>query len=535
MAKKTLLQNARIYDGTGAEPMVGDVLICGERIVEVGSGLESDDARVIDLDGLSLAPGFIDAHSHNDWLAIKKQPRKYFDPFVRQGITSFVAGNCGLSAAGFEHGSAHLDRMGGGLFSLEAMSGTYATLDEFFAAIDGSTPMNMAMLTGHCSARTSVVGYENRGLSDEELRRLLGILEDGLQAGGCGVSLGLMYEPGIYAPIDELRAVAELCERYDAPLTVHARAYTATSMAYANPLGRPHNLRALDELRAIAQGTKLKLQYSHAVMVGRRTLASSDKVIAHIDAMKASGIDVMFDIFAADFGVSVITTIMPAWYQAMSAAEKRKPANKALFTALVAVTKRLLGFGFDNMLIADAGEQGRRFEGKTVAQIAHEENTSDIDAYLMLCEVSDYKGRIFMSPYNTTELTSTLSRHDLSLYMTDSWVEDHGVQYRSIYDCMPTFLHWSLVGSGADMPTTIRKMSGAVADRFSLVDRGYVRPGCFADLTVFDEDALRIGTPNGGEPFGIEKVWINGALVLDGDTLDEAAFATSGRALRVAR
>ena len=95
----TLLKNAMIYDGTGAQAFRGDVMISGDRILRVGRDLSGEEAdQVIDLTGLSLAPGFIDAHSHNDWFAIRKEPLKYFDPFIRQGITTFVAGNCGISA-----------------------------------------------------------------------------------------------------------------------------------------------------------------------------------------------------------------------------------------------------------------------------------------------------------------------------------------------------------------------------------------------------------------------------------------------------
>ena len=115
---KTLLKNGKIYDGTGAEPFVGDVLVEDERIAAVGSGLQDEADEVIDLSGLSISPGFIDAHSHNDWFAIKKEPLKYFEPFIRQGITSFIAGNCGISAVGFEKDTPNLDKIGAGLFRL---------------------------------------------------------------------------------------------------------------------------------------------------------------------------------------------------------------------------------------------------------------------------------------------------------------------------------------------------------------------------------------------------------------------------------
>jgi len=93
---KTLLKNAKIYDGTGADAFVGDILIEDDRIADIGVSLGAEADRVIDLAGKAAAPGFIDMHSHNDWFVIRNEPMPYFEPFIRQGVTSFVTGNCGL-------------------------------------------------------------------------------------------------------------------------------------------------------------------------------------------------------------------------------------------------------------------------------------------------------------------------------------------------------------------------------------------------------------------------------------------------------
>jgi N-acyl-D-amino-acid deacylase len=146
--------------------------------------------------------------------------------------------------------------------------------------------------------------------------------------------------------------------------------------------------------------------------------------------------------------------------------------------------------------------------------------------------MSDFKGRVNMGPYSTPEIISELSKDDRCLYMTDAWVEDHGIQNPAIYDCFPKFLKFSLSGSGDTMPNTIRKMTGAVAERFSIPERGMIKPGYYADLTVFDETKLREGQPDQEQPFGIEKVYINGVKVLDGDVLDSEAIRHSGRAMR---
>ena len=530
---KTLLKHANIYDGTGAAPFVGDVLIQDQRIVKIGAALDEKADRVLDLTGKSLASGFIDGHSHNDWFAIKKEPLPYFAPFIRQGITTFVAGNCGLSAVGFEPGCPYVDKLGGGLFGFRETTGAYGTVEEFYDAVDGRMPCNLTILAGHCSARAAVSGYANRELTAREEEQMLAILEKALQQGAAGLSLGMMYEPGLYAQVEELKKVAALCVKYNRPLTVHPRAESKVSMAYPQLLGRSHLLRAFDELVEIARGTPLKLHYSHAIFVGRSSFKDRDELLKMMAQLRSEGVDVMYDIYNECLGVSVITVILPTWYQGMSPEERKKPLNRLKLSVLVKASSLLLGFGFDDIVVAYIGPGYQRFEGKSVHQIAREEGLSDLDAYLMLCEVSDFKGRVNMGPYSTPEIISAFEHDEHCLYMTDAWVEDHGVQNPAIYDCYPKFLRDALRGTGDSLPNTVRRMTGAIADRFQLPERGYVKEGYYADLTVFDEEAIRSGTPDREKPFGIEKVFINGRLVLDGDRLDEETLKGTGKAIRI--
>lgn len=530
---KSLLKNVKIYDGTGAVPFVGDILVDGDRIARIGTGLTEQADDVIDLTGKAISSGFIDGHSHNDWFAIKKNSLPYFARFIRQGIVSFVAGNCGLSTVGFEPGSPYVDKLGGGLFGFRDTIGEFGTVDEFFEAVDRKMPCNMALLAGHCSARAAVSGYSNRKLTPQEEQDMLAILEKALQQGAAGLSLGMMYEPGLYADVEELKKVAALCVKYNKPLTVHPRAESKVSMSYPELFGRSHLLRAFDELVEISKGTNLKLHYSHAIFVGRSSFKDKDELLKMIHTLRQEGVDVMFDIYNECLGVSVITVILPSWYQGMSPEERKKPLNRLKLSALVKASSLLLGFGFKDIVVAYIGPGYERFEGKSVHQIAQEEKMSDLNAYLMLCEVSDFKGRVNMGPYSTPEIISEFEHNENCLYMTDAWVEEHGVQNPAIYDCYPKFLRDSLRGTGDTMPNTIRRMTGAIADRFMIPERGYLKEGYYADLTVFDEEKLRNGVPDQEKAFGIEKVFINGRLVLDGENLDEQAVQSAGRAIRI--
>ena len=532
---RILLKNGKIYDGTGSEPFAGDILVEDERIAAVAPSLEESADKVIDLGGLSVSSGFFDAHSHNDWFCIKKEPLKYMEPFIRQGITSFVTGNCGLSAVGFEPGTPYLDKVGGGLFGYSdgTRTGVYPTVKSFFEAIDGKNPCNIAVLVGHCSARTSVMGNENREPTPEEKERMLAIMEQGLKDGACGLSLGMMYEPGRYASVAETRDVALLAEKYNLPLTVHARALSAITLDYPM-FGKAHNLRALDELVEMSKGTHLKLQYSHAIFVGTSSFKTKDELHRVLDNLRKEGVDAWFDIYNELLGVSVITVFLPSWFQELSAADRRKPLTKLRFTILANMSMMMLGFGWKTIVIAYLGPGLEKYEGKAVAQIAKEEGKSCVDAYMDLCEMSNFNGRVNMGPYSTPEIIEWQSKRDNVLYMTDAWVEDYGVQNPAIYDCFPKFIRDSLLGKGDTMPRTVRKMTGGVADRFSIPDRGYVKPGYFADLTVFDEAEMAAATPDQEKAFGIRRVFINGHEVLCDGVLDAEALKTSGHAMKAA-
>ena len=530
---RQLLKNARIYDGTGSEPCQADILLEEDRIAQIADRIELPADSVMDLKGKSVSSGFIDGHSHNDWFAIKKDPLPYFRPFLLQGITTFITGNCGISEIGFEKGNPYLEKLGGGIFSFENATGQYGTAAEYFRATDRRMPCNMAVLAGHCSARAAAGGTENRPLTPEEEKRMLEILEKGLQEGAAGISLGLMYQPGLYADVNELKKVAALCVKYNKPLTVHPRAESKVSMAYPQLFGRSHLLRAVDELAEISRGTKLKLQYSHAIFVGRKTLKDKEELLKIFDQLRAEGVDVMFDIYNECLGVSVITVILPVWYQGMTEEQRNSPVNRLKLAVLVKATSKLLGFGFNDIQIAYIGPGYEKYEGKTVHRIAQEEGLSDLKAYLMLCEKSGFAGRVNMGPYSTPEIIRDFEHNEHCLYMTDAWVEEHGVQNPAIYDCYPKFLRDSLRGTGDTMPKTIRRMTGAIADRFMLPERGYLKEGYYADLTVFDEEGLRNGTPDQEKSFGIEKVFINGRLVYSENQLDEDALKTTGRAIPV--
>src|SRR4030042_3218780 len=205
-----------------------------------------------------------------------------------------------------------------------------------------------------------------------------------MDQGARGVSLGLQYEPGIFATFDELERVARLVKKKDKILTVHAKAYSNLSGAYPLiPFGTPHNLLAIDDLVGLAEKAGMKLQISHLIFVGSKTWNTFDNAMKRIDRAVSRGIDVKFDTYAYHCGASIINVLMPPWFLARVPGSYRSRAALARLRLELKFIERLLGFGFDDIQIAHANHTDlNRFNGMFLRDIARERGIPDFENYL---------------------------------------------------------------------------------------------------------------------------------------------------------
>ena len=509
----TFITGGQIIDGTGKKAYTANILLKDGRVAAIGSlpGIQADE--IIDATGQCVAPGFIDAHSHNDWFLSRRDLQKYFLPFVSQGITTQVTGNCGFSPFGFDADSPHLQLLGSGLFSIPDFSLDADPTLSGFAQKHGTPPVNIVPLYGHMSGRISISGYENRPLTEKELNHLDELMEQALLDGAAGISLGLMYEPDRYAPYEELKRAAKIAAKHSKILSVHARACSAVSTSYQPPVGgRAHNLRALDEMVSIARETGVKVQFSHLIFVGAKSWRTADEALRIIDKVNAEGLSFLYDSYSMACGASVITVILPAWYLSMPEDKRRSPIARARIALEIGVTKRLLGFDFPDIVLTWVKEGYEHLCGKSVHDIAKEWRLSDLSAYLKLVELSEGRGRVLMHKYLTEEILLRLMGDEKCLYMTDAWVEETGLQNPACYSSFPEFLRRG--HARGTLEKTVRQMTGATADRYQLKDRGYIREGCHADITVFDPARVRASDTMQDMPHGISEVLIAGQRVL---------------------
>ncbi|MCL2492299.1 MAG: amidohydrolase family protein [Coriobacteriia bacterium] len=503
---RTLLKHGTVYDGTGRPAFTGDVLVEDEHIAEVSPRIECEADRTIDCNGLCVAPGFIDAHSHNDFFIDKDNTEQCFAPFIKQGITTQIVGNCGLSPFGLAEDSPHKDKIGGGIFSAKDPG----SFERFVDEAKGRLHVNIAPLVGHGTARVGVNGSTPDPLTKPQMKVMLSHVNEAMEGGAFGGSFGLMYEPSLYAPFDELVAFCREIAHNDGVVTVHPRACSKVALGYRPIFSKPHIELALDEVISIAQAAGADLQYSHFVCVGESTWRCSDHILKKLHAN-----EVPYDIFSFCHGASVITVILPLWYMGLSEQERKSPSVQMRLKLEINVARKLLGIDFDDFTIADIDDEYEQYLGKNIAQIASEEGLSKIDMYIKLVDITNGQARVYIRKYNNDDIVHTLMMDSHSMFMTDSWIEDKGIQTQIAFQGFPYFLVRAKQ-QGFPLETMVHKMTGKSAKRFGLPRRGELKVGNFADVTVFDYEgvAVDLAAPE-STPEGIEYVLINGKTVVD--------------------
>ncbi len=508
---KTLFKNGEIYDGSGSKPFIGDVLIEDDVIVRVGGTIEEEADRVIDLSGCQICPGFIDAHSHNDFFYDRENAEKYYRPFIEQGITTQITGNCSFSPFGADNDTPYRDKLGGGLFdTLHPCS-----FAEFKERAKDRLYVNLAPLIGQGSVRAGIAGYDPAPFTKEQIDKELSYVREAMEGGAFGGSFGFMYEPDRYAKEDEITAFAKEIAKYDGIVTIHPRACSIVSADYPLLTKKSHLELGLDEAVDIMTRSGCRLEYSHLIFTGQRSWKLLDKMLATFYREREKGKDIAFDNYAFHYGASVITVVFPEWYAQLSKEEAAKPVNRFKLQLTILMYRKVLGIDWDDMVVAYISDEHPEYEGKKIPECAAEEGLSNLDMYLKLVDLSGRAGSIYLGKYYNDEIVHRLMEDDLSVFMTDAWVEDKGLQNIAAFQTFPQFFvlakRW-----GIPAEKIVHKMTGKTAERYRIPERGFIRPGYKADLSVIDLARMSVNEKKpDARPGGIVHVYVNGRAVLE--------------------
>lgn len=529
-----VLRGGLLVDGTGSAARPVDVLVRDGRIDAIGQIAEAAGVP-IDCSDKVVAPGFIDSHSHMDFFAAGDEPR-HFDSFTAQGVTTFVAGNCGFSPFGFAENTPHRPLLESSLFKAGRETLDWNSFAEYREVLHrvGLTH-NFLHLAGHGATRTSLSGFEARPLTDQENAAMLGILERELRDGAAGVSLGLQYKPGVFAKLDELDQVARLVKKHDKLLTVHAKAYSSFSGTYPPiPFGRAHNLKAIDDMLGLARRTGVRLQYSHLIFVGSQTWKTVDEAVELFDRAIDSGVDVCFDMFPYSCGATLLNTLLPEWFMARMPGALDHPLHRARLRVEAEVGFRLVGFGYPQIQITNAScPEYEEHNGRFLPDIATRVRMSCFDTMLDILDKSGAQARVLFHGYYNPSIVERLMQHPAAIFASDSWPEPGGRENPAAFGTFPRFLRTARKTGNLSLGEVVHKMTGAAASRFGLDRRGLLREGFAADITVFDWNSVGDGETDAKEvpPRGIDHVFVNGVALLSHGRLTRASRA--GRSLTV--
>lgn len=531
---RILLKNGIIIDGSGKPPYTGDVMINGTTIEIITPQKIQFTGTTIDCTDKIIAPGFIDAHSHLDWVLPLDGHPELKNPFMEQGITTTVTGNCGYGVAGFKPKSTYLTmikNVGKGFFSgdsstqddnfVKQVAVSLTSMQKYFDYCrNHGTPMNMANLAGHGTTRMSLRGYESKPLSKDEMKTMLYLLEQAMDEGAYGVSFGLQYEPGIFATNDEIAEICKLVKNKNKIVTCHMKAYSALSATYPlKPFGTPHNIIAINEMLDIAKQTDVRLQLSHLIFVGSKTWKNCPDALAIIDKAIDSGMDVMFDTYAYHCGTSVINVFFPGSFLAKTPQIYEDKVALLKLRAQLELIVALLGFGYNDIQIINANNpELAKYNGKFLKDIAKERGMSQYENFIDFAKKSNGRARVLNHRYSSFQNILDLMKHRASLFMTDATPYSQGAQNPAAFGNYPRFFEIARDYQLLSPQELIRKMTGAIADRFMLKKRGYLKEGYMADITIVDWKNVKDNntlTETNKRPSGIDYVFINGKKVVD--------------------
>jgi len=460
-----IIKNASVIDGSGTAMKKGDVGINADTIAFVGDLSRAEAVQVIDANGLVLAPGFIDSHSHHD--------RGMFDnremqALTSQGVTTMIIGQDG---------------------------GSQLPLKQLFEKL-ASTPLaiNVGSYTGHNTLRRNVLGENYQRISSqEEIDKMVQLLKEDLESGSLGLSTGLEYDPGIYSNEDEVLQLTKVLAPYDARYISHIRSEDRNFW------------KAVTEIINLGKETGVPVQISHVKLAMKSLWNQSDKLISTLDSARAAGINITADIYPYTYWQSTMKVLFP---------ERNFKDRKAAEFALTQLTTP------EGVIIGNFSPEPA-YVGKTLAEVAAMRNTDGVQTLMDLIELVDQQDgdESIIATSMAEEDITKLIQWPYSNICSDG--NSDGLHPRG-HGSFPKILrHYVREKKDLTLEEAVHKMTQQAALNLNLSKIGLIAPGYRADLVLFDSDKISdhatYQDPH-AMTTGIHWVMVNGKLVMQNGT-----------------
>jgi N-acyl-D-amino-acid deacylase len=537
-----VIKNGTVIDGTGRRRFHADLGLRGGKVAVVSASEPLSCTRTLDASRLAVAPGFIDFHSHSEWVAPLPDHDRVLAPLVLQGITTMVAGQCGFSPAPVTDETIPLVDHTSAMLRESAFPYRWRSVREFLDVLQSDGMMiNTALLAGHAPVRYAVVGDSLEPPQPEQLEAMCRVLRKAIRDGAFGMSAGLGYTPGMFAQTEELLALLRVVAEEGAVYTVHNRTYRWATTFYEPMVGGvPHNIRAIREQLDLARRSSVRLQLSHLIFVGRNTWPTYQTALQEIDALADEGYDLAFDAFPYTYGNTTINVNLPKWYMADLKRNLDDPAELRRVEQEWDEQNALVGRDYSDIYLLWAGlPELADLDGLHFAAVAEQLNMRPAEAYVHVAKLSDGRARILQDTFSgdgsSEEPLQAVLSHPRCSFMLDTILTRGGKANPASYGTFPRLLgRYSRDLGLFTLEETVRRSTSYSAERLGLGDQiGRVAPGYWADLVLFDPDTVGDNTtleqPD-TPPSGIHTVLISGQVVAQGGQI--TTRARHGRVLR---
>jgi N-acyl-D-aspartate/D-glutamate deacylase len=533
-----LIRGADIHDGSGRDPVRGDVRVDGAgTVVEIAAALPpAESERVVDGAGMALAPGFVDLHSHSDLYTVLRDGdgAPIGDaPKLLQGCTAQVFGQDGMSAAPVHEGD--IDDFGHYIAGLDGRlprdRWTWSTFGEYLAELRRHSSTRAIGLVGHGTIRRYVMGMESRPPTADELAAMQEALAGALDDGAAGLSTGLVYVPAAYADTAEVAALCEVAAAKGKPFFVHVRSESENVE------------EATDEVIDVAAATGVHLHYSHIKTAGRANWPKAQSLLDKIAVAQGAGVAITADIHPYTAGSSTATVLLPPWLlegghvaaiRRLADPAVRQRARRQLLEDVTGWDNwfRFSG-GWEGLTVADAVDPS--LAGRSFADIIHRSGVADptsqeaFDAVFEILARNDLAVSL-ISFNNVEENVAVFMGMPYTSIGSDGVVNPGGMPHPRLYGTFTRVLGRFVRELGVmSLRDAIHKMTGRAAAIVGAADRlGSITPGRPADLVLFDPATVRDKATYEQPRLvgdGIESVWVGGRMVVSGQVLSGAVPA----------